>query len=149
MLTSITDKATLLANDIHAFKSKEFGGRYWYVLFTMVLGAYPNKLDPKNTLHIKVRRAFKSTLCNLKYTLPCSICRMSYSKFYSELDINNYLDSKIRLAYWLYQLKDKVNKKLLKQNDKITKASPSFYSVVKKFHEQKASKCDVKTQRCS
>lgn len=150
MLTGITSSAEKLANDIHAFKSKEFGSKYWYVLFTMVLGAYPNKIDENNKYHRQVRRAFKSTICNLRYTLPCSICRLSYSKFYSELDINNYLSSKIRLAYWLYQLKDKVNNKLIKQSTGTgTLKSPSFKSVIKKYHAQKASKCNIKTQRCS
>ncbi len=155
VITGITSKAQALANDISAFKSKEFGSKYWYVLFTMVLGVYPNKLDKNNSHHIKLRKIFKYLLYNLKYTLPCSICRMSYSKFYSELDINKYLDSKIRLAYWLYLLKDKVNNKLIKQeriikklSDK-TKPSPSFYSVIKCYYSLKANTCSKKTQRCS
>ena len=132
VITGITSKAEELANDITAFKSKEFGSKYWYVLFTMVLGVYPNKIDESNSHHKKLRKIFKYLLFNLRYTLPCSICRISYSKFYSELDINKYLNSKIRLAYWLYLLKDKVNNKLIKQErilkktvDK-TKQSPYF-----------------------
>jgi len=143
------DKAELLSSDIKAFKSKEFGTKYWYVLFTMILGAYPNKLDNKNKEHLKIRKAFKSMMFNLRYTLPCSICRKSYIIFYRENKIENYLESKVKLAYWLYLLKDKVNRKLMKQSGvKLKNTSPPFIKVIKDYYLQKANTCSKELKSC-
>ena len=52
------------------------------------------------------------------YTLPCKYCRKSFKKFLKELPIDNHLDSRDSLTYWLYLIHDKVNKKLIKQEAK-------------------------------
>jgi len=44
---------------------------------------------------------------------------MSYKRFIKELPIDKYLDSRNNITYWLYLLKDKVNKKLIKQERKL------------------------------
>lgn len=150
--------AKKLANDIKAFKTKDFGPCYWYVLFTMILGAYPNKIDTQNKEHKKIQKYFKHTFYGLRYTLPCSICRNSYYKFYKENDISNYMSSKLKLCYWLYLLKDKVNKKLLAQEKEIekngaklpfkTKESPSFEEVIKCYYLKRANSCNNEIKKC-
>lgn len=140
-------------NEIKAFKTKDFGEKYWYVLFTMVLGGtFPLKVDLNNKKHKEIIKYYKYTIKGLIYTLPCSICRESYNKFYYKNNINNFLTSKIKLAYWLYLLKDMVNKKLIKQeleSGKVqTKTSPSFKEVLQKYYNIKASGCSNKYKKC-
>jgi hypothetical protein len=145
-------------NNISAFKTKLFGPKYWYTLFTMVLGAYPVKIDSLNKEHLVVKKYFKSMLYGLRYTLPCSICRNSYASFYEQLNINKFLSSRYRLTYWLYLMKDKVNRKLLTQEREIkkshtkvlfkTKPTPSFLAVVKHYYKERAMSCNSVYKRC-
>jgi hypothetical protein len=50
--------------------------------------------------------------------MPCIYCRESFKGFLKELPIEPYLVGRIELMYWLYQMKDKVNNKLLRQESK-------------------------------
>ena len=140
----------------------------------MILGSYPSNLNLNNKEHIKIKCAFIKSLCNLQYTLPCSYCRESYKQFYKELPIESYTNSKIDMLYWLYLLKDKVNKKLIKQEldfytelhhkyiyKKITKEeyiksakvcfktipSPPFEKVLKDLVDYKGN-CSKKMKKC-
>ena len=49
---------------------------------------------------------------SLGCTLPCKFCAKSYRKFMKELDIDNFLDGKRNLMYWVYLMHNKVNKTL-------------------------------------
>lgn len=75
--------------------------------------------------------------------LPCKYCRNSYKEYFKELDLNEYLSTKLRLSKWLYLLHNKVNKKLRDQglNDK---KDPTFSEVKErvqyKQEKQKVSK---------
>jgi hypothetical protein len=67
--------------------------------------------------------------------LPCKFCRESYKKFTKELPIDDYLNSKKDLIFWIYSIKNKVNKKLADQRceidgkKKVVDKNPSFKSV--------------------
>jgi len=161
-------------NSIHAVSTKKFGPALWKSLFFMILGSYPLKINSQNKEHIKIKKAFINTFYYLKYTLPCSFCRASYKEFYKELPIEPYTNSKINMLYWLYLLKDKVNKKLIKQeldfytelytkykNKKITKEiytktskncfktipSPPFEEILKELIENRGA-CSKKMKKC-
>lgn len=158
----------------NGFSTKFFGPRLWDTLFTMVLGSYPSELNPENPEHMKIKKAFVTTFCNLKYLLPCSFCRLSYKEFYSSLPIEPYTSSRIDMMYWLYLLKDKVNKKLIRQEmdyltdlysqyrkGKISKEeyiintkkcfstepSPPFIQVLEKYEKNRAV-CNKKLKKC-
>lgn len=161
-------------NKIHAISTKKFGPVLWKSLFYMILGAYPKKINLENKEHVNIKCAFVKTFYYLKYTLPCSYCRQSYSQFYKELPIDKFTDSKVNMLYWLYLLKDKVNKKLIKQeleyynslyeqykNKKISKIeynntlkncfkttpSPPFKDILKKLIYDKAI-CSKQMKKC-
>lgn len=95
--------------------TKHFGPILWDFLFTSILGRYPVKIDVNNKEHIQILKGYYQTLTNLKITLPCIFCRKSYEQFLIELPINSFLLGRIELFYWLYLMKDKVNKKLITQ----------------------------------
>lgn len=100
---------------LSGIKTRYWGPNAWNFLFCCILGTYPDKIDNKNKEHIKIRKEFKGLFNSLQFILPCIFCRQSYSGFIKELDIDNYLSGRIELCNWLYKLKDKVNKKLIKQ----------------------------------
>jgi len=95
--------------------SKHFGPALWNYLFISILGRYPTKIDKNNKEHMEIAKSYYQTIINLVHTLPCIFCRNSFKQFLTELPINSYLRGRIELVYWLYLMKDKVNKKLIKQ----------------------------------
>lgn len=160
-------------NTIKGANTKLWGPKLWDSLFVMILSSYPPIVTNSNK-HKKIKKAFINTLSGLRYTLPCSFCRESYEKFYKQLPINNFSDSRINMLYWLYLMKDLVNKKLIKQeleylthlyklykNKKMskyeyllaikncfyTKPSPKFSDVLNKYQEYRGI-CSKKIKKC-
>jgi hypothetical protein len=95
--------------------TKKWGPSGWYFLFSCIMGAYPSQLNVSNKEHLKIKKHFKNMFENLCYIMPCIFCRQSFKQFYYELPIDNFMSSRIELMKWLYLIKDKVNKKLIKQ----------------------------------
>ena len=93
-----------------------WGPRLWDGLFVSILGRYPIRINTSDDLEIK--QTFKTMLTNLSIIMPCIFCRNSFKGFLEELPIEPYLIGRIELMYWLYQMKDKVNKKLICQEGK-------------------------------
>ena len=102
-------------NSTNGMKTTIWGPAAWTFLFCSVLGAYPIKLDEKNPEHVKIKKHFKNMFVSFGYTMPCFYCRESYKCFTKEMPIDNHMNTRLHLVTWLYKLKDKVNKKLIKQ----------------------------------
>jgi hypothetical protein len=98
--------------------TKDWGPPAWSFLFACIIGRYPVKIDLKNKEHRHIQRTFRKMLTSLNIVLPCVFCRDSFKQFCKELPIRDYLVGRIELMYWLYSMKDKVNKKLEKQEQK-------------------------------
>ena len=92
-----------------------WGSRLWGSLFTSIMGRYPFVVDYNSTTDLNIVNTFSQMLVGLKDTLPCVFCRKSFETFVKELPIEPYLKGRIELMYWLYLMKDKVNKKLICQ----------------------------------
>lgn len=102
--------------------TKFWGPNAWNFLFTCILGRYPYKIDEFNGEHLQIKQEFKYLFTNtLSSILPCVFCRDSYKDFIKQLPIDTFLDGRVNLFYWLYLLKDLVNKKLIKQEEKCFK----------------------------
>lgn len=80
---------------------------------------------------IEERQKYKSFFTILGDVLPCSYCRCSYKQFLEIIPIDNYLDTRLHLAFWLYQIHCKVNEKLKKPN-------PSFVEFCRTMNRYKA-----------
>lgn len=160
-------------NSIGAITTK-FYGPIWFSLFIMIIGQYPVEMDWNNQEHVQVATTFYHTLTGLQYTLPCKFCRKSFSDFMKELNIKEFMDSRISMMLWLYLMKDKVNMKLLNQEreyletlstsykkGKISKAqylrekklcfntvpSPPFEEILKYYIKYRAT-CSAKIKKC-
>lgn len=99
----------------NGIKTSFWGPHAWNFLFCTIAGAYPIKFDSNNKLHQKKMRGFIQLFNSLKETLPCIYCRQSYTRFIKELPIKDYTHSRLSMMKWLYLIHDKVNQKLIKQ----------------------------------
>lgn len=104
-----------MATSTGGIKTSFWGPHAWAFLFSMIAGSYPVRVNPSNSDHTKMVRAHVAILKSLRYTLPCRLCRESYSRFLRELPIEKYTRSRRDMLYWLYLIHDKVNQKLMKQ----------------------------------
>lgn len=86
---------------------KVWGPKMWKQMFT-VAARYP-KTYPTSTRKNEAYKYYK----NLK--LPCIQCQQSYTLFWNQVPIEDYLSSRKLLIEWVYIIKDKVNKKLTMQ----------------------------------
>ena len=120
----------------------KWGPAGWTFLFSCIMGGYPVVLDTSNEEHRLIKKHFKNLLESLSFVLPCIFCRESYKKFYKELPIQKFMSSRVELMYWLYLIKDKVNKKLIKQENECynneKKRLKEIYSKSKKTKQDKA-----------
>jgi hypothetical protein len=76
---------------------------------------------------------------NLKNILPCSVCRCSYSFFYENFPIDEYLDDRHGVVYWLYIVHNIVN---LKLNNELM----SFKDVILKYENNRARCGNIDTK---
>ena len=156
------------------FEPLNFNPKFWDTLFIMIIGAYPPTINYNKQEHLNIEKGFISTMSNLRYTLPCSFCRESYKKFYNQLPIKQFSQGRITMMYWLYLMKDLVNKKLITQEldyltdlhknyrtNKIniikytskskgcftTSPSPKFMEVLEKYSALRAI-CNKKLKKC-
>ena len=129
-------------SSISGMKTRFWGPNAWNFLFCSVLGTYPDRLDKKNKTHIKIKNEFINLFNSLGFIMPCIYCRQSYRQFIKELPLNKYMNTRIELCFWLYKLKDKVNKKLLKQENECFKKEHE--KIIARFKEKKINKIQYK-----
>lgn len=108
-------------NSDQGISTKVWGPALWDFLFCSIMGRYPMVIDQQNVDHQILKKEFKQLLSNLGHFFPCIYCRQSYKVFIQELPVTGYLDGRIQLMYWLYLVKDKVNRKLIIQEVKCFK----------------------------
>jgi len=103
-------------NSTQGMATSIWGPCAWDFLFTSIMGRYPMEISTKEDINIGNK--FSSMLRGLKDTMPCVYCRKSFEIFIKELPIEPYLVGRIELMFWLYLIKDKVNVKLERQEEK-------------------------------
>jgi hypothetical protein len=100
-------------HSLQGMATSKWGPSCWDFLFTSIIGRYPIKIKTNDDK--KIKKTFKEFLNGLQVILPCIFCRNSLNVFIKELPIEPYLVGRIELMYWMYLIKDKVNKKLICQ----------------------------------
>jgi len=77
-----------------------WGPKMWFYMHTVAIN-YPDTPSNEDTKH------YRNFFENIKYTLPCSSCRMNYINHFNEIPIR--LDSKMELFNWTVDIHNKVN----------------------------------------
>jgi hypothetical protein len=98
--------------------TKAWGPNGWYFLFSCIMGGYPVKIDERNKEHKEIKRHFKNMLLSLGYTMPCIFCRQSFLGFCKDLPVDSFMSGRIELMRWLYEIRNRVNDKLITQEEK-------------------------------
>lgn len=128
-----------VAKTTYGMRTAVWGPAAWDSLFYSVLGGFPATYDNKNAHHRRVRKAFQESITNLRYTLPCGVCRDGFVDIYNERPLSDEdFKSSLSLAYWLYRVKDAVNMKLTNQELSRgmvvrTQQSPPFSEVIEMY----------------
>lgn len=118
-------------------QTKVWGPMGWGFIYCTIMG-YPEQLDLSNTDHIQRKQGMDNFLNSLQYTLPCSLCRDSYIKFYKKCKHKypQYLETRDTLLEFMYCLHNKVNKKL-----KVNKEGIPNLEDVHSFYDQFRASC--------
>ena len=96
-----------------------WGSHMWFSLHTITFN-YPLK-PSKEDIH-----NYKAFFVEFKNVIPCSICKKNYIRHLNELPIDNVLDSRKKLVYWLIDMHNMVN-------GEIGKKTWSYDAVIKKY----------------
>lgn len=105
-------------------QTDKWGPHAWEYLHTVTF-AYPENPSPVD------KQNYYDLFSNLRKTLPCKYCRDSYSIFFKHIKIDEYLDSRYGLVFWLYVIHNMVNLKLGKE-------TASFKEVIMKYENLRA-----------
>jgi hypothetical protein len=79
-----------------------WGPKYWFTLHTISFEypMYPTDND---------KRIYQQIFTSFQHVLPCSVCRENYKKNLKEHPIENYLENRKTLVYWVIDIHNKVN----------------------------------------
>lgn len=86
-------------------QSNKWGNHAWEFYHTVTFNYPENPMQED-------KDNYKTCFENLTKILPCSICRNSFTLFYKNLPINDYLDDRNGVTYWFYIIHNLVNLKL-------------------------------------
>ena len=96
-----------------------WGPHLWFSLHTISFN-YPIK--PTNN----DKKDYKNFFINLENVIPCSVCKKNYIRHLKEHPINDYLDNRKKLVYWVIDMHNMVNAE-------IGKKILSYEIVIKKY----------------
>lgn len=121
--------------------TKAWGPSGWYFLFSCIMGGFPPKINHKDPQHKQIQRHFKNMILSLGYTMPCIFCRQSFQEFCKASPPDSHLTGRIPLMRWLYDIRTRVNEKLIKQEQKCyndeKKRLKKIYHNSSRTHEDK------------
>lgn len=98
-----------------------WGSSMWFSLHTISMN-YPN--FPKDKDKLEYKNFFES----LQFVIPCAVCKKNYIRHLKEHPIDNHLNTKRELVYWLIDMHNMVNAE-------IGKKQMSYESVIQKYED--------------
>lgn len=91
--------------------TKVWGPAGWLFLHSVAMG-YPYYINDENPDHKTKKEDYYKFFYYLGKVLPCKYCRESYMDFFAKLNLNGNLNSRNEVSRWLYDMHNKVNRKL-------------------------------------
>ena len=98
-----------------------WGSSMWFTLHTITMN-YPDL--PNNQDKYNYKNLFES----LQTVIPCVVCKKNYIRHLKEHPIDNHLNSKKKLVYWLIDMHNMVNAE-------IGKKQMSYNTVIQKYED--------------
>lgn len=96
-----------------------WGSHLWFSLHTITLN-YPLKPTDED------KENYKNFFISLKNVIPCSVCKKNYKRHLNEHPLDDQLNSRKDLVYWLIDIHNMVN-------GEIGKKILSYETVLKKY----------------
>jgi len=112
-----------------------WGSHLWFSLHTMSFN-YP--LEPNN----EDKESYKRFFINLQDVIPCSVCKKNYKRHLKEHPINNFLNNRKDLVYWVIDMHNMVN-------GEIGKKILSYDVVIKKYENVYGKKIKLESDNNS
>lgn len=79
-----------------------WGPTLWFSLHTITMN-YPNQPT------FLQKKDYKNFFTSLQYVIPCKVCRNNYQRHLIEHPIDNFLNSRKSLVFWLIDIHNMVN----------------------------------------
>ena len=98
-----------------------WGPHLWFSLHTISFN-YP--LSPS----LEDKNNYKNFFLNLQEVIPCSVCKKNYKRHLNEHPLEDYLDNRKTLVYWVIDMHNMVNAE-------IGKKILSYDIVIKKYED--------------
>jgi hypothetical protein len=98
-----------------------WGSHLWFSLHTITFN-YPLKPNYEDKTN------YKNFFLNMQHVIPCSICKKNYIRHLKEHPIDNFLDNRKKIVYWLIDMHNMVN-------GEIGKKILSYDIVLKKYED--------------
>ena len=93
------------------------------------------------------QKDYKNFFISLQYVIPCKVCKRNYQRHLKEHPIDNHLQSKKKLVYWLIDIHNMVNaeigKKILSY-DKVIEKYETIYD--KKIFNDEFNETEIITK---
>jgi hypothetical protein len=93
----------------------------WFSLHSISFN-YP--LEPS----IEDKKNYKNFFLSLQEVIPCSVCKKNYKRHLNEHPLQDYLDSRKSLVYWVIDMHNMVNAE-------IGKKTLSYDIIIKKYED--------------
>ena len=98
-----------------------WGSPMWFSLHTITMN-YPNKPTYAQ------KKDYKNFFTSLQYIIPCTVCRRNYQRHLKELPLEQSLNNRKTLVYWLIDMHNMVNAE-------IGKKIMSYKNVIDKYEK--------------
>lgn len=102
-----------------------WGPHLWFSLHTISF-TYP--LKPKDS----DKANYKSFFTELQHVIPCSVCKKNYIRHLKEFPVNEHLNSRKDIVYWVIDLHNMVNSENGKRTLTYEEALNRYADVYKK-----------------
>ena len=117
-----------------------WGSSMWFSLHTITMN-YPDQ-----PTYVE-QKDYKNFFISLQYVIPCKVCKRNYQRHLKEHPIDNHLQSKKKLVYWLIDIHNMVNaeigKKILSY-DKVIEKYETIYD--KKIFNDEFNETEIITK---
>jgi len=124
---------------MNGFPPCSWGQPLWYFLH-LISFAYPDNPDEQT------KKGVYNFFKNLGTVLPCNECRDHYQKNFSNMSLENNINSREQLSRWVYNLHNMVSQQI----DQTGKNPPPTYSeVAEKFNSLRTESCIKQPGVCS
>lgn len=105
---------------------------------------YNYPMEPTN----EQKKSTKMFFSSLKKVFPCGQCREIYNKLWTDMPIDPFLDSRLRLCYWLYQMHSKINRVLVRLGNTDITLLTNYDNFCERYEAMRAQ-CSQQLKTCS